>query len=192
MQKNIKYFKKKNKQNLFNLKFKNFLLVGKIGKVYGIRGWLKIFSYTEKKENIFNYQPWFIINKIKKKIILEDWKKINDNLVIKIKNIDDRQISMFFTNHKIYVNKFDLPNLSKNEFYWKDILGCKIININGYEMGIVTNLIQTKFNDVLIVKSNLKDFFKIKEILIPFIRNKVIKKVFLKKKIIKVDWDPNF
>ncbi|WP_367679757.1 hypothetical protein [Buchnera aphidicola] len=53
----------------FNQKknIESFIIIGKIGSPYGIKGFIKIFSYTEKKENIFNYLPWFIKKKNLKK-----------------------------------------------------------------------------------------------------------------------------
>ena len=71
-------------------------------------------------------------------------------------------------------------------------MGCKVVTVDGYEMGKVIDLMETGSNDVLVVKANLKDAFGVKERLIPFLDEQVIKKVDLTTGTIEVDWDPGF
>ncbi|MFP3019474.1 MAG: ribosome maturation factor RimM [Arsenophonus sp.] len=179
-------------KNIFFKIPNNPIVLGILGSSYGIYGWFRIFSYTEYTENIFKYQPWFIQRSGEwKRLKLEDWKYHNKDIIIKIKNIDNRNLSNSITNCKIIVDAKQLPVLKDNDYYWKDIIGCKVITTKGYNLGYVKNLMETGSNDVLIIKANLKDAFHIKERLIPFLNEKVIKNIDLSTKIIKVDWDPS-
>ena len=138
----------------------NPIILGKMGAAYGIRGWLKVFSSTEDAESIFDYQPWFIQRAGQwQQVELEGWKHHNQDLIIKVKGIDDRDAAAQLTNCEIQVDSTQLPALDNGEYYWKDLMGCKVVNVEGYELGKVVDMMETGSNDVLVVKANLKDAF---------------------------------
>lgn len=171
----------------------NAVILGKLGSAYGIRGWLRVFSSTEDAESIFDYQPWFIQQAGKWVAIeLEGWRNHSQDLVIKIKGVDDRDAANALVNREIAVDESQLPVLDEGDYYWKDLMGCQVVTVAGYELGSVTAMMETGSNDVLVVKANLKDAFGIKERLIPFLDGQVIKTVDLAAKTIEVDWDPGF
>ncbi|MBW7984556.1 ribosome maturation factor RimM [Enterobacillus tribolii] len=171
----------------------NQVVLGKLGSAYGIRGWLRVFSSTEEAESIFDYQPWYIQQAGQwVQIELEGWKYHNQDMVIKIKGVDDRDAANALTNREIVVDESQLPELGEGDYYWRDLMGCKVVTVAGYELGKVTDMMETGSNDVMVVKANLKDAFGIKERLIPFLDGQVIKRVDLTAQLIEVDWDPGF
>lgn len=171
----------------------NPIVLGKLGSAHGIRGWLRVFSSTEYTEDIFEYQPWFIQRSGQwQQLELEGWKHHNQDIIIKIKHIDNRSAANSMANCEIIVDSAQLPILEGNEYYWKDLIGCQVITTKGYSLGYVQDLMETGSNDVLVIKANLKDAFGIKERLIPFLDEQVIKNVDLTTKTIEVDWDPGF
>ena len=147
-------------------------VVGKLGSTYGIRGWLRLYSSTEEAESIFDYQPWF--------------------LKIKGQCTDDREAAQLLTNAEIGVDLSVFPELEEGDYYWHDLIGCSVVNLEGYTMGVVTELMETGSNDVLVVKANSKDAFGKQERLIPFLYEQVVKRVDLATKTITVDWDAGF
>ncbi|PVZ85652.1 ribosome maturation factor RimM [Serratia sp. S1B] len=169
------------------------IVLGKMGSTYGIRGWLRVFSSTENAENIFDYQPWFIQRSGQWQLIeLEDWKRHNQDLIIKINGVDDRDAANLLTNFEIVVDSEQLPPLEEDDYYWKDLMGCQVVTTSGYELGKVVDMMETGSNDVMVVQANLKDAFGMKERLVPFLHGQVIKKVDLAAKIIEAEWDPGF
>lgn len=171
----------------------NPVVLGKLGSTYGIRGWLRVFSSTEQTESIFDYRPWYIKRAGEWRIVeLESWKRHNQDLIVKLKGVDDRDVAQALTNCEIAVNGEQLPALEEGDYYWKDLMGCKVVTTSGYELGKVTDMMETGSNDVLVVRANLKDAFGAKERLIPFLDGQVIKKVDLTAQLIEVDWDPGF
>ena len=169
------------------------IVVGKLGASYGIRGWLKIFSYTEEAESIFAYSPWFIqVRGQWQRFELEDWKRHNKGYVAKLKGLDQREDAQMLTNAEIAVGTESLPALSDEEFYWRELFGMDVVNAKGYHLGTVTDMLETGSNDVLVVKANLKDAFGKKERLIPFLEEQVIKTIDRTAQRIEVDWDPGF
>ncbi|MXP67775.1 ribosome maturation factor RimM [Pantoea sp. Aalb] len=171
----------------------NPIILGKIGSAYGIQGKVKVFSSTENLQNIFKYQPWFIYKNNKwSKIEIENWVHHHNNFLIKIKGINDRNAVTHFTNCEIIIDSNQLPILENGCYYWKDLIGCKVLNLKGYNMGTVISLIDIGSHDIFIIKSNDEDFFGIQERLIPFIDGQVVKKIDLITGIIKLDWEPDF
>lgn len=80
------------------------IVLGKMGSCYGIRGWLRVFSSTEDADSIFNYQPWFIQKAGKwEEVELESWRHHNQDIIIKLKGIDDRDAANALTNCEIIV-----------------------------------------------------------------------------------------
>jgi 16S rRNA processing protein RimM len=169
------------------------IVVGKLGASYGIRGWLKIFSYTEEAENIFDYKPWFI--KVRgqwQEFKVEDWKRHNQGWVGKLEGLDQREDAQALTNAEIGINPDVLPALSDEEFYWRELFGMDVVTTKGYNLGKVTDILETGSNDVLVIKANLKDAFGKKERLVPFLDGQVIKMIDRSAQRIEVDWDPGF
>jgi 16S rRNA processing protein RimM len=171
----------------------NPVILGKLGSSYGIRGWLRVFSSTEHAESIFDYQPWTIKLAGKwQQIEVESWKRHNQELVIKLKGVDDRDVANTYTNCEIVVDGSVLPALEEGDYYWKDLIGCRVVTTQNYDLGTIIDMMETGSNDVLVVKANLKDAFGAKERLVPFIDEQVIRNVDLAAQLVEVDWDPSF
>lgn len=162
----------------------NPIIIGKIGAAQGILGWLKLFSFTEKYTSVFDYTPWVIKkNNIWFQIEIEKKRKYKTYAVVKLKNIDNRNLASKLTSHVIITEYSRLPVLALKDYYRQDILGCQVTNMEGYIVGQVTDILETGSNDVMIVQSRNK------ERLIPFIDQQVIKNVDIHKKKIEVDWN---
>ena len=169
------------------------VILGKVGAVYGIKGWLKIHSFTDDHEAILDYFPWSLKlgNKIQS-VEITDWRKHNNGLVVKVAGIDDRDIAQKLVGSEIFVNEDALSDLPEGEFYWRDLIGMAVVTDKGYDLGQVSDIMETGANDVLVVKANLKDGFGKKERLIPYLMDQVILSVSAEDKQICVDWDPGF
>ncbi|AZL84061.1 MULTISPECIES: ribosome maturation factor RimM [Aliivibrio] len=168
------------------------IVVGKFGASYGIRGWLKVVSFTDQPESIFDYKPLLI--KVKDEWVefsVESWKR-HKGLVCKLEGLEVREEAQAYTNLEIAVKADALPELSEDEFYWRELFGMEVVTSQGYGLGIVDDIFETGSNDVLVVKANLKDAFGKKERLIPFIDEQVIKVIDREAQRIEVDWDPGF
>ncbi len=169
------------------------ILLGKVGAVYGIKGWLKIHSFTEEPEAIFDYTPWSLkLGGKEQSIEITDWRKHNNGLIAKFANIEDRDEAQRFVGSEIFVDESLLPELPEGEFYWRDLIGMAVVTDKGYDLGQVSDVMETGANDVLVVKANRNDGFGKKERLIPYILDQVIVSVSMENKQICVDWDPGF
>lgn len=166
--------------------------MGKFGAVYGIKGWIKVHSYTDDAESIFKYQPLLMESKGQlQEVIITEWKSHNKGFVAKIEGYDVREEVQALVGVSLLVNETELPEL-EGDFYWRDLIGCQVHTDKGYHLGAITDMMETGSKDVLVVKANSNDAFGKKERLIPFIKEQVILNVDIAGKLIEVNWEPDF
>ncbi|MBL4794313.1 MAG: ribosome maturation factor RimM, partial [Pseudomonadales bacterium] len=74
------------------------VIIGRISTVFGVKGWVKIHSHTDPKENIFQYAPWYFKKQGKWQLLEIDGTKVNGkSLIAHIKGCDDRDIARTYT-----------------------------------------------------------------------------------------------
>ncbi len=166
---------------------KKWVLVGSIGKPYGVKGWVKVNSYTEPSSNIFLYQPWYLIATDKAPYTLEilHHQIQNQRLIVQFKNCQTPEMAGLLTNHKIYVDRQQFSPLTQQEYYWTDLEGLKVYTCENIYLGIVQTIFATGSNDVLVIEGK-------KQFLIPFLLDNTIKSIDLAQETMIVDWDPDF
>ncbi len=171
----------------------NQIVLGKVGAVYGIKGWLKIHSFTGDTDAILDYFPWSLkLGNNTQTVEITDWRKHNKGLIVKVAKVDDRDEAQALVGSEILVNEATLPDLPQGDFYWRDLIGMSVMTTKGYDLGVVSDMMETGANDVLVVKANLNDGFSKKERLIPYLFEEVVESVSIENKQICVDWDPGF
>ena len=162
------------------------VILGKIAGVYGVRGWVKVFSETKPRENIFSYTPWQIRIKGQWQTIkVVEGKPHGKGLVAHLQSYDDRDFATQLVGAEIAIYKTQLPEAAEGEYYWADLVGLKVITADGQTLGQVDHLFETGANDVLVVRGD-------RERLIPFVQGQYIHEVDLDAGEIRVDWDPEF
>ena len=160
------------------------IYLGKITGVHGIKGWLKIQSFSSPLENILNYPLWIINNRGQEGFYsVEQGRKHSNKILVKLEKIDDRTKAESFINSKIKIMRSDLPKLTNESYYWSDLKGLSVLNSKEKLIGIVDSLIETGANDVMVVNTT-----KDKRIIIPFVMNEIIKEVSIELNYVKVDW----
>ncbi|HVE44013.1 MAG TPA: ribosome maturation factor RimM [Gammaproteobacteria bacterium] len=160
------------------------ITIGKIGATHGIRGWVKVHSYTGNQSDILAYSPWYLAdNGGWRPVILEGNKPHAAGVIVKFEGIETPEEARLLTGKAIAITRDQLPALKEGDYYWSDLIGLSVSNTQGVQLGTVRYLIETGSNDVLIVKDG-------KEHAIPFLLKDVILNIDLEKKIILVNWEP--
>ncbi len=158
--------------------------VGKITGAHGIKGWLKIISFTSPPENIIQYSSWIIQKDGKEQVYaVVEGKQNNDKIIVKLRNVDNRTQAEKLKNSGIKIMRSEFPILGDQKYYWSDLEGLKVINMEQELIGILDSLFETGANDVLVVNGKNN-----KRILIPFVLDEIIKEVNIDLEYIKVDW----
>lgn len=165
------------------------IIVGKINGVYGVKGWVKVFSETDPREGITKYNPWYLKQQGKwREVKVESGRRQAKTIVAKLEGFDDRDESMLLNGAVIGIEPEQMDSLKQDEFYWRDLIGCRVVNQQNIELGIVSKILETGANDVLVVKSDQDD----REHLVPWTMGIAVIEVDLKQHLILVDWDENF
>jgi 16S rRNA processing protein RimM len=162
------------------------ITVGKISGVFGLQGALKIFSFTDPRENILNYSPW----QLKKNNELIEVELVTGKcqgkiITVRLKGISDRDAAAALVGYDIQISKALLPATKTDEYYWHDLIGLKVETVEGTKFGVVDSILETGANDVLIVKGD-------KERLIPFLQPETVVNIDLETGLMRVDWDSDF
>ncbi len=170
----------------------NPIVIGQISGVFGVHGWVKVFSHTEPRENILSYDPWLVQDKAGwQALSFVKGRKQGKTIVAQLKDIDDRDKAHALIGKDIAINGDQLKELKENDFYWRELTGLRVVNCQDEELGTVKHMMSTGANDVLVVQHRIEnaEVVKDKELLIPYLVDSVIKKVDLEKGFIKVDWE---
>ena len=170
----------------------DYIPLGKISGVHGVKGWVKVFSHTSPRLKITEYLQWFIRNKDQswKAVELINGKQQGKNIIVLLEGINYRDQAEALVGAEIAIHSDQLNALPENEYFWRDLIGLSVETINGEKLGKIDWLFDTGSNDVIIVKDDSKS--KDNEHMVPFLMNDVIKTVDLKKSLMIVDWDPEF
>ena len=163
------------------------VVLGRVNGVFGVRGWLKIFSYSTPRENIFSYKPLCFETQggTWRESRLVDWKKQGKGLVAQFEGIENRSEALSYVGLNIGVTRESLPPLSDDEYYWCDLLGLEVVDEDRNELGKIVEVRETGANDVLVVEGDEKH-------LIPFLKGNVVKHVDIGGGKMVVDWTGDY
>lgn len=160
--------------------------VGKISGTFGVKGWVKVFSFTDPRENIFSYSPWLLKKGSESKTVkVVDGKLQGKTLVAQLDGVIDRDQAEALLGWEVLITQNQLPATKAGEYYWSELIGLQVENLQGVHLGTVDSLLETGANDVLIIRGD-------RERAIPFIQGQHVIEVDLNQRKIKVDWDPEF
>lgn len=171
------------------------LVVGQLSGVFGVKGWLKVKSFTQPEENILHYKPWRLRTPSGLKLVEVDAYQMRpQGLVVHFKNLDDRDEAAQIARLQIEVDKSELPALQAGDYYWHQLMGLTVITgFAGHDqiLGQVADILETGANDVLLV-APASDSLDQRERLVPYVPDVYVKAVDLAAREIRVWWDPEF
>ena len=168
-----------------------FLIVGRIVGAHGIKGWVKIHSYTEPADNLLGYRDWKIRRRDRwEPIEIDNGQQHGKGLVAHIRGVDHRDVAELLKGCDIAIPRSQLPALETNEYYWHQLEGLAVY-AGDTLLGRVDHLMETGANDVLVVRA-CEGSLDGRERLIPWAWKQTIRAVDLDAGRIEVDWDPEF
>lgn len=163
---------------------KDPIVVGRFGRPFGVKGWIKLHSFTDPAEGILSYQPWHIKTRQGwQEIALQGSELKGESWIVKIKGIEAPETAKQLTTCDIAVERDQLPELDEGEYYWADLVGMKVVTGAGIALGTIENLFETGANDVVVVKDAEGHTH-----LLPYVPQ-VIKHIDTETKTVIVDWD---
>ena len=160
--------------------------LGRVSGLLGVKGWIKVHSYTEPRESIVGFERWIVRDRdVERDMEVEAGRRQGRTVVAKLRGVDDRDEARALIGAEIAVAREDLPPCEPGEYYWADLESLDVRTPAGEELGRVDFLFSTGEHDVMVVKGE-------RERLIPFVRERVVREVDLDLGVIIVDWDPSY
>ncbi|AAO27982.1 ribosome maturation factor RimM [Xylella fastidiosa subsp. morus] len=163
------------------------ILLGRVVGGFGLRGEIKIESWTEPRDAIFRYQPWLLRSPTGTESMLNGARgyETGKRLIATFPGINDRNGVEAICGTEIYVPRSALPPPHPDEYYWVDLEGLQVHTLEGVVLGSVSHLFSNGANDVIVIHGE-------RERLIPFVQPDYVKSVDFEAERIVVDWDPEF
>jgi len=163
------------------------ILLGRILGAFGVKGDVKLESWTEPRLSIFRYQPWILRapHGEERELSGARGRESGKYLIATLPGIADRDTVEAMHGTEIYVPRSVLPPPRADEYYWVDLEGLAVETVEGVALGTVSHLFSTGANDVMMVRGD-------RERLVPFVQPDFVQSVDFDAGRIVVDWDPEF
>jgi 16S rRNA processing protein RimM len=163
------------------------ILLGRVHGAFGVRGELKLESFTEPASAIFRYQPWTLRDAQgrERELAQARGRETAKGLVATFPDVDDRDAAEALRGSEVYAPRSALPPPQQGEYYWVDLEGLRVVNLEGVDFGTVSHLFSTGANDVLVARGD-------RERMIPFLEPDYIRSVDFEAGVVTVDWDAEF
>ena len=159
------------------------VLLGRIVGLFGVKGWVKVFSYTDPREAVLNYEGWLLgRNGNWERAGLAEGKRHGKSVIARLDGVDDRDTAAGLVGNDIGIDRDEMPEPEDGHYYWADLEGMRIVHRDGSEIGKVAYVMATGAHDVLVTEGP-------DERLIPFVMDRVVLDVDLADGVITVDWE---
>lgn len=164
------------------------ILLGRVHGAFGVRGEVKLESFTDPLAAIFRYQPWVLRDAQGRERALAGarGREAAKGLVVTLPDIGDRDAADALRGSEIWVDRAQLPPPKPGEYYWVDLEGLRVVNVDGSDFGTVSHLFSTGANDVLVARDGER------ERMIPFLEPDYVVAVDFETGTVTVDWDADF
>ena len=163
------------------------ILMGRIHGAFGVRGELKLESFSDPPDAIFRYRPWTLrtAQGAERELGGARGRNTAKGIVMQMPGVDDRDAAEALRGSEIHVPRSALPSPKPGQYYWVDLEGLRVVNTDGVDFGTVSHLFSTGANDVLVAQGD-------RERMIPFLEPDYIVSVDFDAGRVTVDWDAEF
>jgi 16S rRNA processing protein RimM len=175
-----------------NVTHRDITVLGKVTTAFGIKGWVKVYSYTDPMTNILQYPVWLLnVNGHWKEYKLRDSRPQGKGLAAALEGINDRDQALALSQVEIGIPTNELPELEEDEHYWFQLVGLKVVNTEGQLLGQVKELFDSGGGNQVVVIKGCEGSIDKRQRLIPFV-DAIVLEVDLEGGEIQVDWEADF
>jgi 16S rRNA processing protein RimM len=138
-----------------------YLLIGKIVEPHGLKGEVKIFSFSGQPENIQHYPKLVLVTplgELSRPYIVEGCRIKGKTAIARLSSVNDRNSAESLTGMGVLIGKEDLPQPGKDEFYLYQLEGLPVFTIQGSRLGVVAKIFSNGAQDLLVVQDDEKEY----------------------------------
>lgn len=166
----------------------DLVLVGHVTGAYGIQGWVRIKPYSADADAMLHAKTWWLDKSGLRDVDMMQARIHGEDVVAQLMGVADRNVAEALKGASVQVRRSHFPPLADGEFYWVDLIGLAVENLDGKCLGTVCDLMDNGAHPILRVQAPVvAGTDKPKEWLIPFV-DQFVKTVDLAGKKLTVDW----
>lgn len=165
------------------------VILGHLGAPWGIKGWLKVDSFTDPPAALLNYPVWQVARADggwePVRVVTGRPQGTGRQLVAGLEGVASPEDARRFVGRDVAVPRSELPEPKAGEYYWEDLLGCRVATLEGVELGVVGHFLEYPAGPLMVVRDGSRERW------VP-LAPRHLKKVDLGERRVTVDWDPEF
>ena len=193
----------------------DLVTVGHVTGAYGIQGWIRVRPYSSEADALLNAKTWWLekSGQPKQDVDVMQSKGHSGDVVARLTGVADRNAAEAMKGTVVSISRKHFPALDDNEFYWVDLIGSAVENLQGEQLGVVSDMMDNGAHPILVVKAPVQETAPalqpqpaadakpkkgakeksaaLPELLIPFV-DQFVKTVQQSEKKIIVDWDKDY
>ncbi|MFO7304917.1 MAG: ribosome maturation factor RimM [Gammaproteobacteria bacterium] len=156
--------------------------LGKIVGTFGVRGWVKVQSFTDPPDNIFRYDNWCVRRTADEwvRLAVEDSRMSGKRALAKLEGIATPEQARLYVGAEVGVPRSELPALGPGEYYWTDLEGLEARGASGEVLGRVDHFRRLPGGDIVVVRGEREHW-------IPLVKDRILQ-VDLEDGYIVFDW----
>jgi 16S rRNA processing protein RimM len=167
------------------------VVLGRVLGAFGIRGWIKIRPFTGSLDGLLGQSVWVLnLGGASRIVQVEEAKPHGAFVLAQLREIADRGQAEGLRGADVTVARDQLPEPDAGQYYWSDLIGLTVRNVNGVDLGRVIGLIAAPAHDVLRVAAG-QGQAECRERLIPFVEP-ILREVDLPGGCLTVDWEADY
>jgi 16S rRNA processing protein RimM len=172
--------------------FPDIQILGKVTTAFGIKGWVKVYSYTDPMSNILDYPVWQLnLGGQWKTFRVLDGQPQGKGLVARLEGVSDRDAALALSQIEIGVPASELPKLEEDEHYWFQLEGLTVVNTQNEVLGQVKELFDSGGGNQVMKLTCCEGSIDKQQRLVPFV-DAIVLEVDLDQRQIQVDWQADY
>jgi len=168
--------------------------VGHISGAYGIVGGIRVTPYSQDADALLSVKTWWLDKPTLHAVTVRSAKLHGGDVVATLVGMRDRNDAEALKGASVQVARSEFPALEEGEFYWSDLIGLNVVNLQGDALGKVTDMMHNGAQSILritpVADPSAPDA-KAPERLVPFV-DQFVKTVSLEQQLITLDWGLDF
>ena len=160
--------------------------VGRLGAAHGVRGWLRVQSFTDPPQRLFEWRRWLLQPEggAAREVRVTESRPQGNGWIARIEGVEDRNAASRLSGQMLLVDREELPPTSGREHYRADLVGFEVKNLEGALLGTIDHFVDTPGNAVMVIKGA-------REYLVP-VTSQHLRSVDSVARAIVVDWPEDF
>jgi 16S rRNA processing protein RimM len=129
--------------------------LGRVGAPFGVKGWVHIESHTDPPEGLLGYSDWVLHLANGERVIrgVAESQMQRGKLLARFDGILDRNAAAALRGATIEIERAHLPPPRAREYYRADLIGLRVRNLEGVELGRVRHFVDAPAGPLMVVKA---------------------------------------